>query len=224
MGISRLRLVHLHGFWVDCFFNVDLSTPIINIVDMKFTIVLLSALVFSCANVFSQSVQPSNSGSTEEPKTQVVKWYTFEEALALNAQQPRKIIMDVYTDWCGWCKVLDQQTFSHPYIAAYLNENFYPVKFNAEQLGDVVYMGTTFKNRASGKRSAHDLIIALTEGKLSYPTLIFFDEQSSPLTIVPGFHGAAQLEPILAFLVGNSYKTGQTFEDFMKTFVSKIPK
>lgn len=188
---------------------------------MKLTIILLSALVFSCTNVFSQSAQQGSFSQATATTAQAVKWYTLEEALALNAKQPRKIIMDVYTDWCGWCKVLDQKTFNHPYIAKYLNENFYPVKFDAEQLGEVTYMGTTYKNQAKGNRSAHDLIIALTQGKLSYPTLIFFDEQSKPLTILPGFHEAVQLEPILAFLVLNKYKE-QDFETFMKSFVSKI--
>ena len=57
-----------------------------------------------------------------------VKWYTLEEAQKLNAKNPKKIIIDVYTDWCGWCKKMDQATFGNPAIAKYLNDNYYPVK------------------------------------------------------------------------------------------------
>lgn len=129
--------------------------------------------------------------------------------------------MDVFTDWCGWCKVLDKNTFSHPIIAKYLNDNFYPVKFNAEQTGDVVYMGTTFKNQAKGQRSAHDFVVALTQGKLSYPTIVFFDGQSKPLTMLTGYQSPEQFEPILVFLKEEKHKT-QSFEAFLKTFEGKV--
>lgn len=194
--------------------------------DMKIVIALIFTILLS-NGLAAQNNSQANAGKGEKmatDKQQKVKWYTIEEAIALNAKQPRKIIMDVYTDWCGWCKVLDKKTFSHPYIAKYLNENFYPVKFNAEQVEDVVYMGTTYKNRAQGEHSAHDFIIALTQGKLSYPTMIFFDEQSKPLTILPGFQEPQQLEPILVFLVEDRYKTGESFETFLQNFKSKIER
>jgi len=54
-----------------------------------------------------------------------VKWYTLDEALKLNATAPRKILIDIYTDWCGWCKKMDAETFNHPVIAGYVNKNFY---------------------------------------------------------------------------------------------------
>lgn len=161
--------------------------------------------------------QPLTASPESTDTTAVVRWYTIEEALALNAKQPRKIIMDVYTDWCGWCKVLDRKTFSHPVIARYLNEHYYPVKFNAEQTAPVSYMGTEFRNQGAGGRSAHDFVIALTQGKLSYPTMVFFDASSKLLTVVPGFMEPKDLEPILVFLAGDHYRKGD-YETFLKTF------
>ena len=61
-----------------------------------------------------------------------VKWLTFEEAVEKSKTEKRKIFIDVYTDWCGWCKVMDKNTFNDPEVAKLLNEKFYPVKFNAE--------------------------------------------------------------------------------------------
>lgn len=151
-----------------------------------------------------------------------MKWYTFEEALALNAKSPRPILMDVFTEWCGWCKVLDRQTFSHPVIAQYLNRYFYPVKFDAEQRADVVYHGKTFTNSGKGARSAHNLIVTLLQGNLSYPTIIFFDAQSRPLTYISGFQQPWQLEPILVFIFEGHLQAGENFDTFVKSFNGKI--
>ena len=91
------------------------------------------------------------------------------------------------------------------------------MKFNAEQTGTVTYMGTEFRNQGMGGRSAHDFVIALTQGKLSYPTMVFFDAENKPLTVVPGFMEPKDLEPILVFLAGGHYKNGD-YDTFLKTF------
>ena len=70
-----------------------------------------------------------------------LKWYTWEEAVELNKTKPKKMFVDVYTDWCGWCKKMDKSTFADPAVAAYLAENFYPVKLNAEQKADIQFAG-----------------------------------------------------------------------------------
>src|SRR5450432_2145217 len=73
-----------------------------------------------------------------------VHWMTFEQAVQKNKTEKRRIFIDVFTDWCGWCKVMDKETFNEPQVAKLLNEKFYAVKFNAEQTEDVVFNGTTF--------------------------------------------------------------------------------
>src|SRR6185369_17701275 len=83
--------------------------------------------------------------STAWAQEGAVKWMSFEEAVEKSKTQKRKIFIDVYTDWCGWCKVMDKSTFSEENVAKILNEDFYPVKFDAEQTADIVFNGTTFK-------------------------------------------------------------------------------
>ncbi|MGV3585410.1 MAG: thioredoxin family protein, partial [Adhaeribacter sp.] len=61
-----------------------------------------------------------------------INWLSLEEAAVLNKKEPRKMVIDVYTDWCGWCRKMDQSTFSDPEVADYVNKNFYAVKLDAE--------------------------------------------------------------------------------------------
>ncbi len=66
-----------------------------------------------------------------------IKWMSIEEAyeLTLTEEHPKKIFIDVYTDWCGWCKRMDKATFQNEEVAAYMNMHYYNVKFDAEQKG-----------------------------------------------------------------------------------------
>ncbi len=175
----------------------------------KILFVLLGLALFGC-NAHSQK-----QGDGE------VKWYTFEEAVELNKQEPRKIFIDLYTDWCSWCKVMDQKTFSHPDIADYLNNNYYPVKFNAETDEKIEFQGKVFEKTSNGRRSPHDLAAALLQGKMSYPSVAYLDENNQLLTAVPGYMTPTQIEPILVFFSEDHYKT-TSWEDFNSSFEGKI--
>ncbi len=159
--------------------------------------------------------------SFDLPRTQEVKWLTFEEAIALHEQNPKKLLIDLYTDWCGWCKVMDKNTYSKAEIANYINENFYPVKFNAEQKESVEFRGHTFNYVAQGRRGVHELAAALTRNKLSYPTTVFMDEELRIIQPVAGYLKPEQMEPILLFIGEDHFKT-TPFEDFKKNHKSSL--
>ncbi len=175
----------------------------------KSIFLLFSILVFGCT---AQSQKGGND---------LVKWYTFEEAVEMNSKNPKKIFIDVYTDWCSWCKVMDEKTFSHPEIAAYLNEHYYPVKFNAESTAPVKFANKVFENNGQGRRSMHDLAVALLQGKMSFPSVAYLDENNQLLTAVPGYVTPIQMEPILVYFGENHYKA-QKWEDFQKSFIGKV--
>jgi len=149
--------------------------------------------------------------------TVTVKWYTFQEAIALNKANPKKFIIDVYTDWCHYCKLMDQNTFSDPTVAKYLNEHYYPVKFNAEGKDTITFADRKFVNQNTGNRSPHEFAVALLQGRLSYPSIAFMNEQNQMMTVVPGYRTADQISPILVFLAEDYFKT-INFDDFVKTF------
>ncbi len=149
---------------------------------------------------------------------QTVKWYTIEEAMALAAKKPRPIMIDMYTDWCGWCKRLDADTFSNKGIAKYLNENFYSVKFNAEQKGNVNFLGKVYKN--SGR--AHDLAMELSGGELSYPMLVYLKADGTVISPVPGYVDPKGLEPILHYIAEELYEKKVDFGEYSKKFKSQL--
>lgn len=110
-----------------------------------------------------------------------VKWYTIREAEVLSRQSFRPIFIDTYTDWCGWCKKMDQETFTNPVIADILNNKFYPVKFDAEGKESIDFFGQTYINDGKAGK-AHQLAVALLRGQLSYPTVVFLTKQDNKLS------------------------------------------
>jgi len=154
-------------------------------------------------------------GSWKPKEKAEVEWLSFEEAIALHKENPKKVLIDLYTDWCGWCKVMDRETYSKVEIANYINENFYPVKFNAEQKQSVEFNGHTFEYIPTGRRGVHELAAALTNNQLSYPTTVFMDEDLRIIQPIAGYLKPAQMEPILLYIGDNHFKTTK-WEDFTK--------
>ncbi|MCB2195034.1 MAG: DUF255 domain-containing protein [Bacteroidetes bacterium] len=146
-----------------------------------------------------------------------VKWYTIEEALKLNKKEQRKIFIDVYTDWCGWCKKMEANTFTDPTIAKILNEEYYAVRFDAETKDTINFEGQQFINEGGRSRSPHQLAVALLQGKMSYPSVAYLNENNQLLTAVPGYYTPDRLEPILRFFAEDAFKT-QSFEEYQKKF------
>lgn len=159
--------------------------------------------------------------SAEAAGRSEIEWLTLEEALERAKKEPRPIMMDVYTDWCGWCKRMDVYTFTNPTICDYISRKFYAVKFNAEMKSTVTYQGRDYKPHEGHGRGAHSLVVMLTNGRLSYPTTIYLDAQGNLLTVVPGYYAPRDLEPILHFIADEAYRT-TSWEDFLKGFKGSI--
>lgn len=149
---------------------------------------------------------------------QPVKWHTFEEATKLNEKEPRNILIDVYTDWCTWCKIMDKQTFSKAHIANILNKQFYAVKFNAETLDTIRFDGKIFINEKKGVRSPHNLAIALLQGKMSYPNIVFLNKENQLLGALPGFKKPDAMEAILDYIHKELYKKNIDLGGYIDSF------
>jgi thioredoxin-related protein len=176
---------------------MHLPKPII-INTLAAVLILLTGLVQPC---WSQKAKRSG----------VIKWVTLEEAAALTKKEPRKIFIDVYTDWCGWCKKMDKSTFTDPAVAAYVNQKYYAVKLNAEGREPITINGKTY--RYNEQMRAHEAALALLNGQMSYPTTVYLDETMGIISPVPGYLEAPMFKTILAYFGENHYKQ-KTFAEY----------
>ena len=180
-------------------------------------IILLISLVFSSFAVIAQD----NAAKSAETPAQI-KWYTFEQAVELAKKNPKKIFVDVYTFWCGWCKRMDATTFTHPVIIKYMNEKYYAVKLNAEQKEPITFDGHEFINpNPDVSRSVHQFAASLLDSRMSYPTTVYLDEKIQRLMVRPGYLTPQALEMTLKYY-GEDRHQPVNWEDYQKNFVSEI--
>lgn len=150
---------------------------------------------------------------------ETIQWMDFEEAVAACAEHPKKIFVDVYTNWCGWCKRMDQTTFADPAVAKYMNENFYAVKFNAERTDAVTFQGQefVFVTGPDGKKGVHQLAAAMLQNKMSYPSYVLFNETMQLIQVIPGYQKTEAFLPIMHFFGEDAY-LNTPWKDFSEAY------
>lgn len=122
-----------------------------------------------------------------------ITWLTWEEAVQENAKNPKKIFVDVYTDWCGWCKKMDKEVFTDKSVVNYMNQNYYCVKLNAEQKETIKYKGKEFKYVTAGRRGYNSLALALLNNQPSFPSFVILNPQEQVVKRLIGYQTKSQL-------------------------------
>jgi len=165
------------------------------------TLILLSLSVLMFTPVL---MAQKNSSETKEPAT--IKWMSFEEAVALNKKKPKMIFIDIYTDWCGWCKKMDAETFTNPEVVAYINKKYYAVKLNAEQKETIRFKEQDFVNANPERaKSTHKLALALLKNELLYPSYVILDKASDWTYKLKGYKTPEELIPLLTYYGDDHY-------------------
>ncbi|MGB1315441.1 MAG: thioredoxin family protein [Chitinophagales bacterium] len=144
--------------------------------------------------------------------TYSLNWLSIEEAERKNSLEQKKILIDIYADWCYWCKKIDSELASDSVLANYLNKNFYLVKLNPEDLNDInfkneVYQRKTFSYSYSDKtRKVNEFVIELLGNDFIYPSLIFMNEKLDVVLTTKGFKNSNELNKYIHFIGSNAYQ------------------
>jgi thioredoxin-related protein len=187
----------------------------------------------------------SFSGFSQEKEKEAINWISFDKAVELAQKKPKHIIVDVYTQWCGPCKMMSKNTFQNPVIAKYINEHYYAVKFDAENFDTLKFtinVPDTLKDK-NGKvikvqlkkqplvfinpspkgtpRAVHQFAASILDNKLSYPSFVFLNDKIQRIDIVKGYQTPQQFEPIIKFIGSGTYGKVK-YDEFLKTFKSVI--
>lgn len=132
-----------------------------------------------------------------------LKWRTFDAGLAEAKKTNKKIMLDVYTDWCGWCKKLDKDVYANDKVSNYLNKAYIPIKINGEGTTKLTYKD----------QKTNEVGLAQAFGIRSYPTIIFLDSHGEPINSLGGFVDADRFLPIIKFIGDDHYKS-MTWDEY----------
>lgn len=126
-----------------------------------------------------------------------IEWMKFEEAIEANKNNPKMLLVDVYTDWCGWCKKMDKETFTDPKVIAHINANYYAVKLNAENTQrSFDFLGKTY-NEAQ---------MAAAMRVNSYPNFVVIEPKLQNIAQLPGYRQPEAFLAGLNDLVDKAFK------------------
>jgi len=137
--------------------------------------------------------------------TEGVNWYRYEEGMKKAKESDKPILLDFYTDWCGWCKKMDKETYGHREIQQLLNLNFIPIKINAESKEPIKVDGKEMKMKDLTRKYA----------VRAYPTTVFLESDGTPITPLAGYSDAASFRKVLGFIREKAYKK-MSLEEFTK--------
>lgn len=164
----------------------------------------------------------SDNTYTEFSEQSHVNWITFDEAYIKCKKNPRPIMIDVYTTWCGPCKMMSAQTFNNPEISKYINDNFYAVKFDAESKDSVKFDKYVFASTdATNPKAPHQFAASILDNQLAYPSIVFLNNQIQRLDILKGFMAPKNFEPILNYYGSGEYQKVK-WEEYQKSFISVL--
>jgi len=159
---------------------------------------------------------------TEFRENSAVEWISFDEAYKRCKKNPRPIMVDVYTTWCGPCKMMSAQTFNNPQIAKYINDNFYAVKFDAESKDSVKFDKYVFVSTdPTNPKAPHQFAASILDNQMAYPSIVFLSNQIQRLDIIKGFMPAKSFEPVLTYYGSGDYQKTK-WEEYEKGFTSSL--
>ncbi|XZF13107.1 thioredoxin family protein [Chitinophagaceae bacterium MMS25-I14] len=164
----------------------------------------LLAIYPSCMSADKNKKKTAETASAANDSSEI-HWLTLDQVQEAMKKEPRKVYMDVYTDWCGWCKVMEKKTFTNKNVIKYMNQKYYAVRLNAEQKDSIRFLGKMYG--FVPEKRANQLALDILHEQMSYPTSVIFEENFMQPQPIPGYLEVANMEMILKYEGENIYKT-----------------
>lgn len=148
--------------------------------------------ITSCNQQNNEIASQTTSSNAKQVATSL-DWMSIDKLDKLDMSGKKGVLVDVYTDWCGYCKIMDKHTFTDPEVIAYLADNYHLIKFNAEQKEPIQFDGRTYEWKSGGRKGYNTLARDMLEGQMSYPSIVYYNEDKIKIISVPGYKKPAQL-------------------------------
>ncbi|HRP90651.1 MAG TPA: DUF255 domain-containing protein [Edaphocola sp.] len=182
-------------------------------------LIIIGLLALAVLGFSNNALAQKNKKATQQTKvlsvSDEIQWISLSELEQKLKKEPRMILFDFYTTWCGWCKVMDKKTYSNKQLAKYINKNYYAVKFNAESKEALEFRGKQFEFKPEYK--AHTFAVELMNGQMSYPSTVFVAPDFKMINPVAGYLRIDQMEGIVKYFI-EAYPKNTDWNDFQKNF------
>lgn len=155
--------------------------------------------------IFSLSVSSISTGNGKDKEKADITWTTFEEGVTQAQKEQKLLVVDFYTDWCHWCKVMEKETYGNDDVVAYAKEKAVMARINAETVEKVKFRDAAYSGRE----------LSMMFGVRGFPTTVFMNAKGELITSISGFIPADRFKLILKYLADNWYEK-MKFDEFEK--------
>jgi len=164
----------------------------------------------------------SSTSSIQVISEKKTRWLSWDEMVKLNEKTPKNIFIDFYTSWCGWCKVMDKNTFEDSIVSELMSKYFYCVKFDAEGEDTIHFLNRDWVHVPGGRNGYHELAAYFMQNQLSYPTMCVLTPDFKLITPLKGYLAVPQFEPIISYLGQDFWMPakGKNLEEYKQQYVS----
>ncbi len=177
-------------------------------------VVLLAGLLITAGLAACEKTEEKVPGQAPGGQAGDITWMGYDEGMAKSKQDGKPVMVDFYTTWCKYCKLLDDTTYKDPEIVSLLNANFVCIKVDAEGTGNVT---------RDGKQMSQSEL-ARSFNVQGYPTVWFFDEKGEAIGPLPGYSAPEDFKPVLTFITSGSYAKGIKYADYLESLKGESKK
>lgn len=169
--------------------------------------------------LFLMSTQGFSQTTTiaDEKRAEPISWMTWNEAMEAQEMEPKMILVYIYTDWCVLCRRMENGPFLDSNLVELINDNFYAVNLDAESRETWAYQQEEYSYVREGNLGYHQLAAKLLDGRLSFPSLVFLDQDLTIIQSVPGYKEGQELERVLVYF-GLDYYLKTPWSTFERTY------